>query len=145
MAAQRLKLNPKVDAAAWKTFLADYLAAADRLLAPYEHARTTAEYRFTTTDGHGEATTFCRTIRSVRSKMPSRSLWIQTEDEEEIYLAHPSGSLEAHRKRPTRTMGDPERIRSVVLTASIAGFATALNIWISNSRYRGLCSRRWTL
>ena len=108
---ERLKLDPKVDAAAWKTFLADYLAAADRLLAPYEHARTTAEYRFTTTDGHGEATTFCRTIRSVRSGA-ARSLWIKTEDKEEIYLAHPSGSLEAHRKRPTdpwEIQDDPKR------------------------------------
>jgi hypothetical protein len=36
-----LKLGPGIDPAAWDAFLADYFAAADRLLAPYEHIRLT--------------------------------------------------------------------------------------------------------
>ena len=39
---KRLKLDPAVDAVAWKTFLVDYRAAVQQVLAPYEHARTTA-------------------------------------------------------------------------------------------------------
>jgi hypothetical protein len=36
-----LKLDPGIDPAAWDAFLADYFAAADRLLAPYDHVRLT--------------------------------------------------------------------------------------------------------
>ena len=39
-----LKLDPGIDPAAWDAFLADYFAAADRLLAPYEHVRLTTVF-----------------------------------------------------------------------------------------------------
>ena len=38
---ERLRLAPGVDAAEWKAFLADYFAAAARMLAPYHHIRLT--------------------------------------------------------------------------------------------------------
>ncbi len=101
---KRLKLGPKVDPVVWKTFLADYLAAADRLLAPYEHVRTTAQYQYTTTDNDGKAKTFSQTIRSVRSGV-YRSLWTTSGDSEGAYLAHPGRSLEAHRKTPSDPWG----------------------------------------
>ncbi len=38
---ERIRLAPDVDAAEWKAFLADYFAAAARMLAPYSHIRLT--------------------------------------------------------------------------------------------------------
>ena len=38
---EQLKLGPGVDGAAWKRFLAEYFAAAEQLLAPYDHCRLT--------------------------------------------------------------------------------------------------------
>jgi hypothetical protein len=38
-----LELGPAVDPALWKRFIGEYLAAAARLLAPYERVRLTAE------------------------------------------------------------------------------------------------------
>lgn len=43
-----LKLDPGIDSAAWDTFLADYFAAAERLLAPYDHVRLTTVFRVAT-------------------------------------------------------------------------------------------------
>ena len=40
-----LKLDPGIDPAAWDAFLADYFAAAERLLAPYNHVRLTTVFR----------------------------------------------------------------------------------------------------
>jgi hypothetical protein len=49
---KRLKLDPGVDPAAWDAFLADYFAAADRLLAPYEHIRLTTVYHHSSSGAH---------------------------------------------------------------------------------------------
>ena len=40
-----LKLDPSIDPAAWDAFLADYFAAADRLVAPYDHVRLKTTFR----------------------------------------------------------------------------------------------------
>ena len=40
-----LKLDPGIDRAAWEAFLADYFAAAERVLAPYDHVRLTTVFR----------------------------------------------------------------------------------------------------
>ena len=108
---KQLKLDPTVDAAAWKRFLVDYRAAVQQLLAPYEHARTTTEFMCTTTDDHGETTLFSETHRSIRSGA-SHSLWIKTTEREVAYLASPSNSFEAYRKAPTgpwEIQDSPER------------------------------------
>ena len=47
-----LKLDPGIDPAAWDAFLADYFAAAERLLAPYDHVRLTTVFR-ADSDGQG--------------------------------------------------------------------------------------------
>ena len=40
-----LKLDPSIDPAAWDAFLTDYFAAAERLLAPYDHVRLKTTFR----------------------------------------------------------------------------------------------------
>jgi hypothetical protein len=40
-----LKLDPSIDPAAWDAFLADYFAAAEHLLAPYDHVWLTTVFR----------------------------------------------------------------------------------------------------
>jgi hypothetical protein len=40
-----LKLAPGIDPAAWDAFLADYFAAATRLVAPYDQVRLTATFQ----------------------------------------------------------------------------------------------------
>ena len=50
-----LKLDPGIDPAAWDAFLADYFAAAERLLAPYDHVRLTTVFRTTRRDRRGAA------------------------------------------------------------------------------------------
>ena len=45
-----LKLDPSIDPAAWDAFLADYFAAADRLVAPYDHVRMTTTFRIESGD-----------------------------------------------------------------------------------------------
>ena len=131
-----LKLGPKVDPVAWKTFLKDYFAATDRLLAPYEHVRMTALYTFVSTDDHGKAQTFSQQIRSSRSGL-SRSLWIETGNGQQAYLAHPGRSLVAHRNAPDDPWEveddprrDPERsyrrIRETIDEQSLGRTAAAL-------------------
>ena len=51
---ERLRLGPGVDAADWKAFLAEYFAAAGRLLAPYHHARLSSVFERSATDGEGQ-------------------------------------------------------------------------------------------
>ena len=40
-----LKLDRNIDPAAWDAFLTDYFAAAERLLAPYDHVRLKTTFR----------------------------------------------------------------------------------------------------
>ena len=40
-----MKLDPSIDPAAWDAFLADYFAAAARLVAPYDHVRLRTYFR----------------------------------------------------------------------------------------------------
>ncbi len=92
-----LPLGPEVDRAGWERFCADYLAAAKRLLAPYQHARLVAERVHTTTDERGQTSTFPWRYELKRSG-PFRTFRERFQDHEEVYLAHPEHSFRAERK-----------------------------------------------
>jgi hypothetical protein len=96
---ERLRLGPGVDAAQWKAFLADYFAAAERLLAPYQHVRLTAVIEDSSADAHGQKETFSWDIRLSRSG-PFASLRGRWPRIERARLAHPRRSLIADRDGP---------------------------------------------
>ncbi len=86
-----LKLAPGVDRSAWDAFVADYFAAAERLLASYEHIRLTAIYH-SSSDGHE---------REVRQELlrsgPLARLRKTDEGDDLAYLANPNCSIQARR------------------------------------------------
>ncbi len=88
-----LKLDPGVDPAAWDAFLADYFAAAERLLAPYEHVRLTTAFRTGTDDEERQ-----ELLRSgAFARLRRTHKW-----DDLAYLANPDGSIQARRSlRPT--------------------------------------------
>ncbi len=96
-----LKLDPGIDPAAWDAFLADYFAAATRLVAPYDHVRLTATFRNTVTragrDDPDEDEVRLTLLRSgpfalVRKRVLSQG------GSESATLAHPDHSLRAFRE-----------------------------------------------
>jgi hypothetical protein len=87
-----LKLDPGVDRAAWDAFVADYFAAAERLLAPYEHVRLTTVYH-SRNDGHEHE------VRQERLRSGPLARLRKTDEggDDLAYLAHPNGSIQARR------------------------------------------------
>jgi hypothetical protein len=93
-----LTVRAPVTAAAWSTFLDEYLAGAARLVAPFEHARVTGEMRFSgSRDGKTEPTV--HRFESRRSGR-LRSLRIEYSEPTIAYLATPRESFEARRSSP---------------------------------------------
>ncbi len=92
-----LPLGPGVDRAQWERFCADYLAAAKRLLAPYQHARLTAERVHTSTDEQGKISTFPWRYE-FRQSGPLRTFREWNKNREEVYLARPEHSFRAERE-----------------------------------------------
>ena len=64
---EHLRLDPRINAAEWKTFLAAYFAAAERMIAAYRHARLTALVSRSATDARGQTETSSCEDRSLRS------------------------------------------------------------------------------
>jgi hypothetical protein len=86
-----LKLAPGVDPAAWDAFLADYFAAADRLLAPYEHIRLTTVFRRSSGEiHHEERQELLRSGPLARHRTTDKGY-------ERAYLANPDRSIQARR------------------------------------------------
>ena len=90
-----LKLGPGIDPAAWDAFLADYFAAAARLVAPYDHVRLTTTFRSRCRDEYEEGLTLLRSgpFARVRSRLRGRG-----GGGEGAILAHPDHSLRAFRE-----------------------------------------------
>jgi hypothetical protein len=96
---ERLGLDPKVDAGEWKAFVAEYLAAARRLRAPYDAVRLDVAWSQTdpkASDQGGPSSYQDRLLRS--GEFASlRHRWAGSEI---AYLAHPRRSILAHRDSP---------------------------------------------
>ncbi len=94
-----LKLDPSIDPAAWDAFLADYFAAAARLVAPYDHVRLTATNRIdkNSETGHDDPPEWEERLTLLRSGPFARVRHRYPNDEGAI-LAHPDHSVRANRK-----------------------------------------------
>jgi hypothetical protein len=89
-----LKLDPGVDRAAWHAFVADYFAAAERLLAPYEHIRI-ATVHHSSSDGQEHE------VRQEQLRSGPLARLRKTEGGGDLaYLANPDCSI-----RATRNLG----------------------------------------
>ena len=93
---ERLRLDPSVHAAEWKAFLADYFAAAERMLAPFRHVRLTAVATRSDTDAHGRTETASHEDRLLRSG-EFAILRHRTPQFELAYVSHPQRSIVARR------------------------------------------------
>jgi hypothetical protein len=93
-----VKLDPGIDPAAWDAFLADYFAAAERLLAPYDHVRLATVFR-TSTDAHGAEPGSSVEVRQelLRSGPLARFRKSENSNSELAELANPDGSIQAQR------------------------------------------------
>ncbi|MGO9463824.1 MAG: hypothetical protein ACLQVF_06670 [Isosphaeraceae bacterium] len=96
---ERLRLGTGVDAADWKAFLAEYFAAARRLLAPYHHARLRTVFENSATDGEGQTQRVGFEVQSLRSG-EFASLRRRDSGRELALLAHPRRSIVARRAAP---------------------------------------------
>ena len=99
---EHLRLDPGVDAAEWRAFLAAYFAAAERMLAPNRHVRLTAVTTRSDTDAHGRTEASSHENRLLRSG-DFASLRHGGPYSEEVRLSHPRRSLVAHRTVEDRT------------------------------------------
>jgi hypothetical protein len=99
---KRLRLDPRVDAAMWMAFLADYFAAAERMLALNRHIRMTAVATRSDTDAHGRTENSSHEDRLLRSG-DFASLRYRTPYYEEARLSHPRRSIVARRTAEDRT------------------------------------------
>jgi len=96
-----LKLAPGIDPAAWEAFLADYFAAAARLVAPFDHVRLTATFRETEIKGgRDDPDVYEHRLTLLRSG-PFARVWNRLRhrfnDSEGAILAHPDHSLRVFR------------------------------------------------
>jgi hypothetical protein len=97
-----LKLDPSIDSAAWDAFLADYFAAAARLVAPYDQVRLKTFFRIgvgTEADrDHPVTNEYEERFTLLRSE-PFARVWHRVERSGEwATLAHPDHSLRAFRE-----------------------------------------------
>ena len=93
-----LKLDPSIDPAAWDAFLTDYFAAAERLLAPYDHVRLKTTFRIErgTKAAIDDPYEYEEQLTLLRSG-PFASMRHRFFDSERAILAHPNHSLSAFR------------------------------------------------
>ena len=104
-----LKLAPDIDRAAWDAFLADYFAAAERLLALYDHVRLTTVFRAYSA-AHGDQPHFEQRQELLRSGRLARVRMTDKHDDL-AYLATSDRSLEG--RRTVRSPEEPWTIREV--------------------------------
>jgi hypothetical protein len=97
-----LKLDPGVDPAAWDAFVADYFAAAARLVAPFDHVRLTTTFRDRATkDGGDDPDKYEEQRLTLLRSGPfarARFRYIARGAYEVATLAHPDHSLRAFRE-----------------------------------------------
>ncbi len=88
-----LKLDPGIDPAAWDSFLAEYFAAAERMVAPYDHVRMTFTFRVGTEQDRAKP--WLEEVRQtlLRSGPFARLRAMQRSDRESASLAHPDHSI----------------------------------------------------
>jgi hypothetical protein len=87
-----LKLDPSIDPAAWDAFLADYFAAAERMVAPYDHVRLTFTFRVGTEQDRAKP--WLEEVRQTLLRSgPFARLRVQRIDRESARLAHPDHSI----------------------------------------------------
>ena len=104
-----LKLAPDIDPAAWDAFLADYFAAAERLLAPYDHVRLTTVFR-AYSDAQGGQPHYEERQELLRSG-PFARVRMTDKRDDLAYLAIPDRSIEA--RRSLRSPEEPWTISEV--------------------------------
>ncbi len=116
----RIRLAPDVDAAEWKAFLADYFAAAARMLAPYHHIRLTTVTTRSADAAQGRSHPGpLQTGRLLRSGafVSDRVRWRHSEV---AFLAHPRRSIVASRNpldRPWKLEDESKRRPSSLIVA----------------------------
>ncbi len=118
-----LKIDPSIDPAAWDAFLADYFAAAKRLLAPYDHVRLTTVYR-TYSDGQGAQPRYEQRQELVRSG-PLARVRLTDRRNDLAYLAGPDRSIEA--RRSLRSPNEPWTISEVPRSSLEQSYRRACN------------------
>jgi hypothetical protein len=93
------KLDPSIDPAVWEAFLTDYFAAAERLLAPFDHDRLKTRFRFErqTKAANGAPNEWDEELTLLRSGPFARAR-VRVGSAEAAILAHPDHSLRAYRK-----------------------------------------------
>ena len=113
-----MKLAPLIDPSAWDAFLAEYFAAAARLIAPYDQVRLTATFRIETEtkDGRDDQDDHRQRLTLLRSGRFARYGWrvrYRLDGFERATLAHPDHSLHAFRDLGSRpgpwTIGEDAR------------------------------------
>ena len=97
-----LELGSGVDPAAWRAFMADYLAAAKRMLAPYQYVRLVAERAHSGTNANGQTTRTNGRYELTRSGLLRSFRSTYGEFREEVYLARPGQSFRAEPSPPRR-------------------------------------------
>jgi hypothetical protein len=98
---ESLRLDPGVDRAAWKAFLAEYFAAAERLMTPYHHVRMISVWTRSETDARGH-TEDGRYEETLMRSGEFASLRRRLSRFEHALLAHPRRSILARRSGPDR-------------------------------------------
>jgi hypothetical protein len=118
-----LKIDPSIDPAAWDAFLADYFAAAKRLLAPYDHVRLTTVFR-AYSDGQGAQPRYEQRQELLRSG-PLARVRLTDKRDDLAYLAGPDRSIEA--RRSLRSPNEPWTIREVPRSSLEQSYRRACN------------------
>ena len=94
---ESLPLGPKVDPAEWKRFVGNYLAAAERVRALYQHVRLISESQHQAEKARGQASA-ATTRHEIKRSGPICAVRRTGKDLEEVFLAHPSRSFHAWRR-----------------------------------------------
>ncbi len=96
-----LKLDPSIDPAAWDAFLAAYFAAAERMVAPYNHVRLTTTFRIGT-EAERAQPWFDEERQTLLRSGPFAWLRVRNRDRETARLARPDHSIRVGRDlKPT--------------------------------------------
>ncbi len=130
------KLDPSIDPAAWEAFLADYFAAAERLLAPFDHVRLKTRFRFErqTKAANGAPNESDEELTLLRSGPFARAR-VRVGSAEVAILAHPDHSLRAYRKLSPKlepwTIPDDSALQSYRIALSKVSVASGNHTFIA--------------
>ena len=118
-----LKIDPSIAPAAWDAFLADYFAAAERLLAPYDHVRLTTVF-LAYSDGQ-IAKPWNEQRQELLRSGPLASVRLTDKRDDMAYLAGPGRSIEA--RRSNRSQDEPWTVREVPRSSLEQSYRRACN------------------